>query len=131
MAILPEERFWRTGTSIGDRHIYACLTNDPSKPHADDLLVAVVESPDVAEDIVDTHNGALQQYGKRYRKALTSPSTASEPDPDEIYIRLSDNERKAMRRLIGWLRTGMEDLGNSTVRRGVDKLYKGLGGTVG
>lgn len=128
MAILPEERFWRTDTSVGGRHVYVCLTNDPTKPSPNDPLVGVMESSDVAQDIVDTHNGALSQYGRRYRKALTSPSTVNEPDPDEIYIKVSVSERVALIGIVSWLNSGMDNLGNATLRRALEKLFRGLGG---
>lgn len=72
MAILnnPEERFWRTDAKLG-RNIYALISNDITKPSENDPLVGSMETPTLAEDVVDTHNSVLSMYGKPYLKRLT------------------------------------------------------------
>lgn len=71
MAILsnPEERLWRTDEKRG-RGIYALLSNDISRPSEYDPLVGVMETSELAEDVVDTHNHALTKYGRHYLRVL-------------------------------------------------------------
>jgi hypothetical protein len=65
----PEMRLWRTDIKRG-RGIYALTTNDVKKPTEFDPLVGVMESSELAEIVVDTHNRALTKYGRHYLKAL-------------------------------------------------------------
>lgn len=65
----PEMRLWRTDARRG-RGIYALVSNDIEKPGEFDPLVGVMESMELAEIVVDTHNRALQKYGRHYLKAL-------------------------------------------------------------
>jgi hypothetical protein len=67
----PGTRLWRTDYRLG-RSVYALLSNDLTKPSPQDPLVGVMESSELAENIVDTHNGALTKYGRHYRKALST-----------------------------------------------------------
>lgn len=66
----PEERLWRTDTKRG-RGIYALLSNDLSKISRYDPLVGVMESSELAEIVVDTHNRVLMKFGRHYLKALS------------------------------------------------------------
>lgn len=65
----PEERLWRTDTGRG-RGMYALLSNDPAKPSEFDPLIGVMESSELAEQVVETHNLALTKFGRHYLKAL-------------------------------------------------------------
>lgn len=65
----PEERLWRTDLKRG-RGIYALVSNDVRKPSEYDPLVGVMESSELAENVVDVHNAALTKFGRHYRKAL-------------------------------------------------------------
>lgn len=71
MAIItnPEERFWRTDPKRG-RGIYALVSNDVTRPSEYDPLVGVMENSELAEIVVDTHNGAVKKYGRHYRRVL-------------------------------------------------------------
>lgn len=64
-----EMRYWRTDLQLG-RNIYALLSNDPSVPSATDPLIGVMESSALAEDVVNSHNGLLALYGRRYQKSV-------------------------------------------------------------
>lgn len=66
----PEKRFWRSEMGRG-RGIYALISNDPANPSEHDPLIGVMESMQLAEEVVDLHNKVLEIYGpKHYRKAL-------------------------------------------------------------
>jgi hypothetical protein len=67
----PGTRLWRTDYRLG-RNIYALLSNNVEKPSPLDPLVGVMESSELAENIVDTHNNALTKYGRHYLKALSA-----------------------------------------------------------
>jgi len=67
----PEQRFWRTDYKIG-RNMYALISNDLMNPSIQDPLVGVMESTELAELVVETHNKALAKYGRNYLKALTA-----------------------------------------------------------
>ena len=65
----PGDRLWRTDYRLG-RSIYALLSNDEGNPSPDDPVVGVMESTELAEEVVDTHNKLIQKYGRHYRKVL-------------------------------------------------------------
>lgn len=65
----PEERFWRTDFRRG-RGIYALISNDIKKPSEYDPLLGVMETAELAETVVDTHNRALTKFGRRYLRVL-------------------------------------------------------------
>lgn len=67
----PEQRFWRTDFKLG-RNIYALISNDVSQPHGQDPLLGVMESSELAETVVDTHNLALAKYGRHYRRVMSA-----------------------------------------------------------
>lgn len=67
----PEQRFWRTDFRLG-RNIYALLSNDIAKPSSQDPLVGVMESSELAETVVDTHNKAMSKFGRHYLKVLSA-----------------------------------------------------------
>ena len=66
----PGDRLWRTDLRLG-RSVYALLSNDVTKPHTYDPLVGVMESSDLAQNVVDTHNNALKKYGRHYLRRLS------------------------------------------------------------
>lgn len=67
----PENRLWRTDFKRG-RGIYALLSNDVEKASEHDPLIGVMESSELAEIIVDTHNRALTKFGRHFLKALST-----------------------------------------------------------
>lgn len=67
----PEQRLWRTDFKRG-RGIYALLSNNVEKASEHDPLIGVMESSELAETIVDTHNRALTKFGRHYLKALST-----------------------------------------------------------
>lgn len=73
MALLskPEERLWRTDFKLG-RNIYALLSNDVNRPSGQDPLVGVMETSELAEIVVDTHNKVVTKFGRHYLKALAA-----------------------------------------------------------
>jgi hypothetical protein len=62
-------RLWRTDIRLG-RNIYALLTNDVRRPTPQDPLIGVMETSEIAENVVDTHNNALIKFGRHYKRAL-------------------------------------------------------------
>lgn len=64
-----EMRYWRTDLQLG-RNVYALLSNNPEVPSVSDPLIGVMESTALAEDVVNSHNGLLARYGRRYQKAV-------------------------------------------------------------
>ena len=66
----PGDRLWRTDLRLG-RNVYALLSNDVKKPSPQDPLVGAMESSDLAENVVDTHNGAIKKYGRHYLRRLS------------------------------------------------------------
>ena len=66
----PGDRLWRTDFRLG-RSVYALLSNDVEKPHTHDPLVGVMESSDLAQNVVDTHNNAIKKYGRHYLRRLS------------------------------------------------------------
>lgn len=64
-----ELRYWRTDLQLG-RNIYALLSNDPNTPSVSDPLIGVMETSALAEDVVNSHNGLLARYGRRYPTSL-------------------------------------------------------------
>lgn len=73
MAILinPETRLWRTDMKRG-RSIYALVSNNTMKPSEHDPIIGVMETSELAEDVVDTHNRAVAKFGRHYLKALST-----------------------------------------------------------
>lgn len=67
----PGSRLWRTDYKIG-RNIYVLLSNDVTKPAQQDPLIGAMETTELAEIVVDTHNRVVQKYGRHYLKALRS-----------------------------------------------------------
>jgi len=67
----PEQRLWRTDLRLG-RSVYALLSNDATKSSPQDPLVGVMESSDLAQNVVDIHNKALTRFGRHYLKALST-----------------------------------------------------------
>jgi len=67
----PEDRLWRSDVKRG-RGIYALLSNDLKKPSQYDPLLGVMESSELAEVVVDTHNLVLMKFGRHYLKALST-----------------------------------------------------------
>ena len=64
------ERLWRTDFRLG-RNVYALLSNDITKASPLDPLVGVMESSDLAQNVVDTHNQTLKRYGRHYLRRLS------------------------------------------------------------
>jgi hypothetical protein len=67
----PDERLWRTDLRLG-RNVYALLSNDVTRPSPQDPLVGVMETSELAENVVDLHNRAITKYGRHYLKALST-----------------------------------------------------------
>ena len=73
MALLrPEDRFWRTDLHKAGRRIFALKSNDVELPSEDDPLIGVMDTTQMAEDVVDTHNNALKKYGRHFRRVLAA-----------------------------------------------------------
>lgn len=68
-----EERYWRTDLRTG-RSIYALISNDTEIPSETDPLIGVMETTSLAEDVVNSHNGLLVRYGRKYPARI-------KPDP--------------------------------------------------
>lgn len=60
---------WRTDRKTG-RSVYLLLSNDVTRPSDADPLIGVMETSELAEDVVNTHNAAVQMYGRHYRKIM-------------------------------------------------------------
>lgn len=67
------DRLWRTDLQLG-RNIYALLSNDVEMPSERDPLIGVMETSELAEDVVNTHNDAIKKYGRFYRRILADVS---------------------------------------------------------
>lgn len=65
----PDQRLWRTDFKVG-RNVYALLSNDVTQPSQQDPLVGVMETSDLAENVVDTHNRAIMKFGRHYLRML-------------------------------------------------------------
>jgi len=65
----PGERFWRTDFKLG-RNIYALQSNDVQKPSGQDPLVGVMETSELAENVVELHNQAIKVFGNNHLKAM-------------------------------------------------------------
>jgi hypothetical protein len=65
----PSERLWRTDFKLG-RNIYALLSNDETRPSNNDPLIGTMETSELAEIVVETHNLALKKFGRHYKRAL-------------------------------------------------------------
>jgi hypothetical protein len=65
----PGNRFWRTDYKIG-KNIYALLSNDVEKPSQQDPLIGAMETTELAEIVVDTHNMSRQKYGRHFRRVM-------------------------------------------------------------
>jgi hypothetical protein len=63
------DRFWRTDLQLG-RSVYALVSNNVDAPSEMDPLIGVMESSEMAEDVVNTHNAVVRLYGRHYRRAL-------------------------------------------------------------
>jgi hypothetical protein len=73
MALIPNpgERLWRTDFKLG-RNIYALLSNDETRPSPSDPLIGTMESTELAEMVVETHNLALKKFGRHFRRAMAT-----------------------------------------------------------
>lgn len=121
--IPPETRLWRTDKGRG-RNVYALLSNNVLLPHDDDPLVGIMESSAIAEDVVNTHNGVLALYGRRYPRVLHEAEQEPANPKGELYFKLGRGEHDQLLSIIGWLYKG--PIGTHTV---VEKLFRALGGT--
>lgn len=65
----PNERLWRTDFRLG-RNVYALISNDETHPSQNDPLIGTMESSELAENVVETHNLAVKKFGRHYRRAL-------------------------------------------------------------
>ena len=65
----PGERLWRNDYKLG-RNIYVLLSNNTTKPSPQDPLIGSMETSELAEMVVDTHNKVVLKYGRRFLKAL-------------------------------------------------------------
>lgn len=65
----PNERLWRTDFRLG-RSVYALISNDETHPSPNDPLIGTMETSELAENVVETHNLAMKKYGRHYRRAL-------------------------------------------------------------
>jgi len=119
----PEQRLWRTDTGRG-RNVYALLSNNVLLPSDDDPLVGIMESSAIAEDVVNTHNGVLAMYGRRYPKVLHEAEREPANPKGELYFKLGRGEHDQLKDIIGWLYKG--PIGTRPV---VEKLFRALGGT--
>lgn len=128
---VPEERLWRTDFKKG-RGIYALLSNDIARPSDEDPLIGTMESSIVAENVVNTHNGAMSLYGRRYAQVLADAEINPPDNPkQEVYFKLdrTDLDREEYSQLLAiarWLYKGPIDF--SPI---VEKLYRALGGEEG
>lgn len=122
-AVPPEMRLWRTDTGRG-RNIYALISNDVMRPSDADPLVGIMESSAVAEDVVNTHNGVMALYGRRYAHVLAEAEQAPANPKGELYLKLGRGEHEQLLALAKWLFKG--PVGTHTV---VEKLFRALGGT--
>lgn len=68
----PTARYWRTDTGKLGREIYALLSNDESKSSPNDPLVGVMETSELAENVVDMHNRVLNRFGRHYQRVLNT-----------------------------------------------------------
>lgn len=73
MAVVrPEDRFWRTDFHKTGRNIYALKSNHIELPSEDDPLIGVMETTQLAEDVVDLHNNAIKKYGRHFRRVMAA-----------------------------------------------------------
>lgn len=72
-----ETRFWRTDLRTG-RSIFVLLSNDTENPSELDPFIGVMESSVLAQNVVESHNGLLERYGRRYPERI-----AREQRPDD------------------------------------------------
>lgn len=66
------DRLWRTDMNIG-RSVYALLSNDETRPSTADPLIGVMETSELAENVVDLHNAAIKKFGRHYRRVMEIP----------------------------------------------------------
>lgn len=124
----PEERLWRTDLRTG-RRVYVLLSNDVTKPSEDDPMIGAMETSTIAENVVNTHNGALALYGRRYPQILADAEINPPDNPKkEVHFKFDSTEmdraeHAQLLAVVRWLHNG--PLGSSP---GVFKLYKALGG---
>lgn len=67
----PGSRFWRTDYKIG-KNIYVLLSNNVEKPSQQDPLIGTMETTELAEIVVDTHNVSIQKYGRHFRRVMAA-----------------------------------------------------------
>jgi len=65
------DRMWRTDYRLG-RNIYALLSNDVRNPSGLDPLIGSMETSELAEIVVDTHNQVVRKYGRHFLKVLAT-----------------------------------------------------------
>lgn len=68
----PQNRVWRTGSGTNANEIYALVYNDVTKPTRNDPLIGSMDTSELADNVVDTHNRVLRKFGRHYVKALLS-----------------------------------------------------------
>lgn len=66
----PQNRMWRTGSGTNGNEIYALLYNDVTKASRNDLLIGAMDTPALADNVVDMHNRVLRRFGRHYIMAL-------------------------------------------------------------
>lgn len=139
----PGDRLWRTDLRGLGRGVYALLSNDVEHPSPEDPLVGVMETTEMAEDVVNTHNGALAMYGRRYRRVMHQAEQTpraiamhtrrhrrvTEEEDLSFSFSLRDEERQGLFAIVEWLRDGFAKqwLKEGPTQRAVDKLYQALG----
>jgi len=122
MAHIPvESRFWRTDDQQG-RKIYALMSNDPTRPHELDPYIGSMETANSAQDVVDTHNGVLTRFGRRYPETLFESLSRTAP-ADDIYIKATPQEKRDFLFILAWLVEGPMETYPI-----VQKMYTLLGG---
>lgn len=66
----PENHLWRVGQGESGNEIYALVYNDVTRPTRNDVRLGVMETSDLADKVVNTHNQVLRKFGRHARMAL-------------------------------------------------------------
>ena len=67
----PQNRLWRTGSRPETANeIYVLYHNDVTKPSRNDPLIGSMETSDLADIVVQTHNLVVGRFGRHYIRAL-------------------------------------------------------------
>lgn len=124
----PEERLWRTDFRTG-RSVYVLLSNNISMPSEDDPMIGTMATSTMAENVVNTHNGALALYGRRYQQVLADAEINPPDQPKkEVHFKFDSSELDRAEHaqflaVMWWLLNG------PFVRPPiVEKIYRALGG---